>query len=125
MLASVARRYGLGQVVAIDPHAGLSYLDDHVAPAYQDPTFSEFLASLKFTGLEENVEARRDFSRNVAADWPRRIRLLWIDGDHSGCKENYDLFSPYLAEGAVIAFHDWLHTFEGPIRVVCGRDSPL
>jgi hypothetical protein len=42
MLASVAGRFGLGQVVAIDSHAGLSCLGDHVAPAYQDPTFSEF-----------------------------------------------------------------------------------
>jgi hypothetical protein len=42
-------------------------------------------------GLEENVEVRRDFSRNVAADWNRPIRLLWIDGDHShfGCKKDF------------------------------------
>jgi len=27
------------------------------------------------------------------------------------------LFSPYLADGAIVAFHDTLHEFEGPIRV--------
>lgn len=119
VLASIAARYGLGQVVAIDPHAGLSYLGNHVAPVYQNPTFSEFLASLKAARVEENVEVRRDFSRNVAAEWNRPIRLLWIDGDHSypGCKQDFDLFSPYLSEGAVIAFHDSLNAFEGPIRV--------
>ena len=48
-----------------------------------------------------------------------RIRLLWIDGDHTyaGCKEDFDLFSPFLADGGVVAFHDTLNTFEGPIRV--------
>jgi predicted O-methyltransferase YrrM len=118
MLASVAARYGLGQVVAIDPHAGLSYLGP-VPPGYEDPTFNEFLASLKSGGVEQNVEVRRAFSRDVAAEWNRPIRLLWIDGDHSyrGCKEDFDLFSPYLSEGAVIALHDSLNAFEGPIRV--------
>src|SRR5271169_2003072 len=51
MLASVAARYGLGHVVAIDPHAGLSYLGTHVPD--QDPTFAEFLASLKSAGVEQ------------------------------------------------------------------------
>jgi len=117
MLASVAARYGLGHVVAIDPHAGLSYLGTHVPD--QDPTFAEFLASLKSAGLEQNVEVRRAFSRDVAAQWNRPIRLLWIDGDHSyrGCKEDFDLYSPFLSEGAVIALHDSLNAFEGPIRV--------
>ncbi len=117
MLASVAARYGQGPVVAIDPHAGLSYLGTHVPD--QDPTFNEFLASLKSAGVEQNVEVRRAFSRDVAKQWDRPIRLLWIDGDHSyrGCKEDFDLFSPYLSEGAVIALHDSLNAFEGPIRV--------
>jgi len=50
----------------------------------------------------------------------RPIRLLWIDGDHTyaGAKEDFDLFSPYVIEGGIVAFHDTLHEFEGPIRVV-------
>ncbi|HYL86715.1 MAG TPA: class I SAM-dependent methyltransferase [Candidatus Angelobacter sp.] len=118
MLASVAARYGLGRVVAIDPHAGLSYLGP-VPPGNEDPTFNEFLASLKSGGVEQNVEVCHAFSRDAAAEWNRPIRLLWIDGDHSyrGCKEDFDLFSPYLSEGAVIALHDSLNAFEGPIRV--------
>ena len=117
MLATVAARYGLGHVVAIDPHAGLSYISSDVPD--QDPTFNDFLASLKAAGVEKNVEVRRAFSRDVAAEWNRPIRLLWIDGDHSyrGCREDFDFFSPYLGEGAVIALHDSLNAFEGPIRV--------
>jgi hypothetical protein len=117
MLATVAARYNLGSVVAIDPHAGLSYLG--TPTPHQDPTFNEFLTSLKSAGVSENVEVHRSFSRDVARAWNRPIRLLWIDGDHSyrGCKEDFGLFSPYLADGAVVAFHDSLNAFEGPIRV--------
>lgn len=117
MLATMAGKYGLGPVVAIDPHQGLSYLGPDVP--HQSPTFDEFLSSVKSTGFESHVEVQRAYSRDVAKNWDRPIRFLWIDGDHSykGCKEDFDLFSPHLAEGAVVAFHDTLNAFEGPIRV--------
>jgi predicted O-methyltransferase YrrM len=117
MLATMARKYELGRVVAIDPHQGLSYLGPE-APK-QSSTFDEFLISLKLAGIGSHVEVQRAYSRDVGRNWNRPIRLLWIDGDHSyeGCKEDFDLFSPFLAEGGVVAFHDTLNTFEGPIRV--------
>jgi hypothetical protein len=117
MLATVSAKYGYGPVVAIDPHAGLSYIGTHVPD--QDPTFQEFLASLKSAGVERDVEVHRAFSRDVGNGWQRAIRLLWIDGDHSyrGCKEDFDLFAGHLADGGVIAFHDSLNAFEGPLRV--------
>ena len=45
--------------------------------------------------------------------------MLWIDGDHTyhGTKVDFDLFSKFLSNGAIIAFHDVLGNFEGPIRV--------
>ncbi|HEX4538602.1 MAG TPA: class I SAM-dependent methyltransferase [Candidatus Acidoferrum sp.] len=118
MLGTVAAYYRLGPVVAIDPHAGLSYLGPDVKN-HLDPTFTEFLANIQSAGVAEIVEVHRTFSREVAKDWHRSIRLLWIDGDHSyrGCKEDFDLFAPFLADGAVVAFHDSLNAFEGPIRV--------
>jgi MMP 1-O-methyltransferase len=117
MLATMADKYGLGPVIAIDPHQGLSYLGPDVPQ--QSPTFDEFLSSIKSAGVDSQVEVRRAYSRDVARNWSRPIRLLWIDGDHSykGCKEDFDLFSPHLAEGGVVAFHDTLNAFEGPIRV--------
>jgi hypothetical protein len=118
MLATVASHYQQGPVVAIDPHGGLSYLGPD-ARDHLDPTFTEFLSVIKSAGVEQHVEVRRNVSREVAKDWNRPIRLLWIGGDHSyrGCKEDFDLFSPYLVDGAVVAFHDSLNAFEGPIRV--------
>jgi hypothetical protein len=117
LLASVVARYGGGPVVAIDPHAGLSYLG---TPGFHDsPTFDEFLTSVKASGVEPFVEVRRASSREVAKGWNRPIRLLWIDGDHCyrACKEDFDLFSPFLSDGGIIAFHDSLNLCEGPIRV--------
>jgi hypothetical protein len=86
---------------------------------HRSPTFDEFLASLRAAGVEHKVEFHRAFSRDVARTWNRPIRLLWIDGDHSykGCKEDFDLFAPYLSDGGIIAFHDTLNAFDGPIRV--------
>ena len=116
-LATVCDRYGLDPVVAIDPHAGLSYLGPDMPQ--QTQTFDEFLASLKGAGVENRVEFHRALSQDVANHWNRPIRLLWIDGDHSykGCREDFDLFSPHLQNGAVVAFHDALNAFDGPIRV--------
>jgi len=117
MLGTVAARFGFDSVVAIDPHEGLGYISPDIP--CQSPTFDEFLANLKSAGLENFVEPRRTHSREVGKTWNRPIRLLWIDGDHTykGCKEDFDLFFPHLAEGGIVAFHDSLNTFEGPIRV--------
>ena len=49
MLASVAAHYGLGPVVAIDPHTSPSTTDHGIAAG--SSTFEEFLASVKAAGL--------------------------------------------------------------------------
>jgi predicted O-methyltransferase YrrM len=117
MLASVAAHYGRGPVVAIDPHTGPSPTDRVLKVT--STTFDEFQASLKSAGVEKQVEAHREFSGVVARDWKRPIRLLWIDGDHTyrGAKEDFDLFTAHLVKGGVVAIHDTLNAFEGPIRV--------
>ena len=116
-LASIAAACGFGQVISIDPHT---------APSVTDPmlhgkasSFDDFLQTLRTTGIEQQVEVHRAPSREVAVGWDRTIRLLWIDGDHtySGAKEDFDLFFPHLMEGGIVALHDTLHEFEGPIRV--------
>ena len=117
LLASVAAHCGLGPVVAIDPHTGPSVTDPKLGPGAS--SFEEFIGALRSAKLEEQVEVHRAFSREVAQGWNRAIRLLWIDGDHTyeGTKEDFELFSPYLANGAIVALHDALHAYEGPIRV--------
>lgn len=80
-------------------------------------------------GVERHVEAHRTYSRDLAGHWSRPIRFLWIDGDHTykGVKEDLDLFRRHLAPHAIVAFHDVLHAFEGPVRIfveqVLGSDQ--
>jgi hypothetical protein len=121
LLASVAAHYGLGPVVAIDPHTGPSITDPKVAPG--SSTFHDFVAGLRAAKLQEHVEVHATFSRVVAEAWNRPIRLLWIDGDHTyqGANEDFELFSPFLSNGAIVAMHDALHAYEGPIRVFVER----
>jgi hypothetical protein len=116
-LASVATRYGLGPVVTVDPHSGPSVTDPDVGAS--GSSWDEFRASLRAAGVERAVEAHRQYSRDLARGWTRPIRVLWIDGDHTyrGSKEDIDLFRSHLVPGAIVALHDVLHTFEGPVRV--------
>jgi hypothetical protein len=116
-LASIVRRYGLPPMVAVDPHSAPAVTD--FGHGLQQSSWDDFRASLRNAGVEDAVEVHRAFSRDLARGWDRPIRFLWIDGDHTyrGAKEDMDLFRRHLADGAIVALHDVLHTFEGPVRV--------
>ena len=117
MLAKVASHYGSGPVVAIDPHNSPILLDHQAnreASSYQD-----FLDSIHAAGVSAHVESHAAYSQEVANSWNRPIRVLWIDGDHSyeGAKNDLDGFFPHLVSQGVVAYHDALNNFPGPIRV--------
>jgi len=119
MLGKVAAHYKLGPVVAIDPH---NFNNAELEAHRTDPdasSFSEFLHNLAASGVGNLVEAHRAYSTGVAPQWTRPISFLWIDGDHSypGAKADFDGFARHLLPSAVVAFHDALHEFAGPIRV--------
>jgi MMP 1-O-methyltransferase len=117
MLAMVASHYGLGPVVSIDPHTHnlTTGFDSSALPS----TYDDFEASLGKAGVTEQVEIHRAFSADVSGTWKREIRFLWIDGDHTyeGAKSDFDGFIPFLVPGGVVALHDALNVFAGPIRV--------
>jgi len=122
MLAKVAAHYGLGQVVAIDPHNfNLSEREEVALEASVRPasTKGDFLKSLRAAGVTEQVEIHHALSKDVSSSWKELIRLLWIDGDHTyrGAKDDFDGFAPHVKPGGVIALHDALNAFSGPIRV--------
>ncbi len=75
--------------------------------------------NLEQAGVENQVEFHQMTSEQLGEDWDRPIRLLWIDGGHSYELKKLDLdtFYPHLADGAIVAFHDVLNQFEGPVRV--------
>jgi hypothetical protein len=116
-VASIASAFNLGQVVSIDPHNAPCETDPDLSES--GTSFDDFEAALTQAGVRKFVEAHRAPSREVAVGWNRPIRLLWIDGDHTykGAKLDFDLFNPFLIDGAIVAIHDTLHEFEGPIRV--------
>jgi len=112
-LATLAGELGWPAVVSIDPHTSPSVTDPGV------PSFKAFSANLRAAGVEGQVEVQRATAQAVARSWQRPIRFLWIDGDHTweGARSDFELFSPHLVPGGIVAFHDTLHFFEGPIRV--------
>lgn len=46
----------------------------------------------------------------VKRQLPRTVDFLFIDGDHSyeGVKQDFEMYSPLVAKGGIIAFHDIL-----------------
>jgi len=122
MLAKVAAHYDLGQVVAIDPHNFNLSEKTEVSPeeiVRQVSSKDDFLNSLRTAGALEHVEFHHALSVQVSSAWNEPIRLLWIDGDHTyrGAKDDFDGFAPHVRPGGVIAMHDALNAFSGPIRV--------
>jgi hypothetical protein len=83
MLAKVSQRYGLGRVVAVDPHNFNSAELQGLRTAPDTSTFDEFSANILSAGVADFVDARRQYSTGVSKDWKSPIRFLWIDGDHS------------------------------------------
>jgi len=117
MLAKVASRYSFGPVVAIDPHNSPILLDHQANP--EASSYQDFLDFINAAGVSNHVESHLAYSTDVASFWNRPIRLLWIDGDHSyeGAKKDLDGFFPHLVSLGIVAFHDALNAFPGPIRV--------
>ena len=87
-------------------------------------TYEEFLNNVKqFSDL---IYALRGSSQKVAAQFDHRIRLLFIDADHSydQCYQDWLLWKPYLLPGATVIFHD-IGWAEGIRRVVEEQIEPL
>jgi predicted O-methyltransferase YrrM len=117
MLAKVASHYGLGPIISIDPHTHmLSTGHEH---DNRPSTYEDFLSSLQRAGVEQHVEIHRAYSTEVSRTWNRAVRFLWIDGDHSyeGAKQDFDGFISFVSPMGVVALHDALNHFPGPIRV--------
>ncbi len=121
VLALASRLAGDTRIMAVDPLTSPSVTDPALG-RNEASASKDFESNLAAAGVRSRVEFHQMFSHELAADWPksRKIRLLWIDGDHThaGVKRDFDLFSPYLADGAIVAFHDVLHHHGGPARVM-------
>ena len=117
MLAKVASHYDLGPVTAIDPHNSPILLNQQADPGAS--SYQDFRQSIESARVTQHVESHLAYSAEVASSWKQPIRILWIDGDHSyeGARKDLEGFLPHLVPHGVLAFHDALNAFPGPIRV--------
>ena len=126
-LGLIAKHYGGGPIVAVDPFTSPSSTDPELAG--QSSTYEDFQANLRRAGVMDVIEPHCMYSRELAPGWSRPLRLLWIDGDHTyeGASEDVRLFKPFLAEGGILAMHDVLSRFPGSTRAfleqVLGSDD--
>ncbi len=102
-LGMALKENGAGRVYAIDPHTATAWNDVNSVD-----TFGEMQRNIERLGLADHVEIVRASSGVAATSWTRPIDLLFIDGDHTfdGVKSDWDLFSPFVTEFGVVAFHD-------------------
>lgn len=114
-MASVANHL----IYTVDPHEGpWTTFDDFVKVtgsgtvrdrrAEAGKTWEPFLANLEKYGVRHKVKPIKAYSDQVK--WNAGpIGLLFIDGDHSyfWCKHDYEKFSPHVAMGGYVVFHDY------------------
>ena len=116
----------LSKATELAGEPGIVAVDPLTSPSKTDPDLGgessgrhRFHANLKRAGVSARVEFHEMPSIELAASWDRPIRFLWIDGDHTheGAHRDLSGFSPFLTRGAMVAMHDVMHRFDGPIRV--------
>lgn len=100
-----------GRVYAIDPFDASG--DAESALVYEAnkggaPLLQQFQEYMRQGGVLHKIEPLVGTSSNFLQSFTS-IDLLFIDGDHSiaGCDFDYSHFSPHIAKGGYIAFHDF------------------
>lgn len=100
------------RVVTVDPH--------DAGPLEPGGSSLEvFERNMERAGVGETATPLVMRSEEAAKGWDQQIAFLWVDGDHSypSAKRDFELFSPFIARNGLVAFHDVLHDFPGPVRV--------
>lgn len=98
------------KVYSIDPFDSeiekQTTLCDQAVSLEKKPSREEVAARLRARGLDACVELKQGFAEEVVRQWSGPIHFLWIDGNHDRAREDYLDWSPFLAPGARVAFHD-------------------
>jgi hypothetical protein len=115
-----------GKVYAIDPFNADGGLDKDSEKIYAakkgtDNLYDKFIDNMTRLKVRSKIVAKQGYSYQFPDEFDK-IDVLFIDGDHSieGCKLDFDLFSPKVAVGGYIAFHDYDKTRDelGPTYVI-------
>jgi predicted O-methyltransferase YrrM len=93
------------RVYAIDPHIGSVEQRDRLQGHSSEEIFRRNIQTAGVADLVTPIVAK---AGDVGKGWDKPIALLWIDGDHSyeGASGDFELFSPWVVDGGIIAFHD-------------------
>ncbi len=104
------------KIYAIDPHSGSS---EHKQQMGRIDTLGEFQDNIKKAGVGHKVIPLVKTSELAAEEWQGPIEFLFIDGAHEYelVKQDFELWSPHLIEGGIIAFHDSVD-WPGPKQLV-------
>ena len=94
-----------GKVFAIDPHEGII---DAKNGKKKPSTYKEFLTNIKRAGMSDAVIPIKETSEDAGKRWKESIGLLFIDGlhDYLHTRQDITLWTPYVSDGGIIAFHD-------------------
>lgn len=104
-------------VVAVDPMTAPSETDPDLRGA--ESSYADFQKNIEDHGVVFRIDFYPIFSHELAKTWDRKLRLLWIDGDHTykGTLLDFEGFAPHLTDKGIVAIHDVLHEFDGGVRV--------
>ena len=97
------------KVYAIDPFIGaIKNYENGVRKDIPVSVLGDFKQALKIAKCEDIVEPIVMKSEEAIKGWNKPIGLIFIDGDHSygAVKQDFELWSPFLVDGGIIAFHD-------------------
>lgn len=112
-LASGCQDRGRGKVTAVDPFTGSP--EHQPGGSHPDPdiaatgsTFEAFQRAIVQHELGDWVTPRVGRSADAVLGWNQRIRLLFIDGDHSyeETRRDFQLWTPFVPPMGLVAFHD-------------------
>lgn len=94
------------QIYAIDPHQDSYVHEDFWGKGIS--TFGIFKKNIESAGISSLVHPIVSKSEEAVRGWNKPIEFLWIDGDHryNEVKKDFDLWSPFVVDGGIIAFHD-------------------
>jgi predicted O-methyltransferase YrrM len=136
LLAGARRLRGSGTVHCIDPFDGSG--DAFSRPHYDTIRRSlartlreQFEANLRHAGLSAMIKVHPGTAGTVGEGWTVPIDLLFLDGDQSsrGARLSFDVWSPFLKAGGIIALHNssdhaYAEGHDGYRRVVVEKIKP-
>jgi predicted O-methyltransferase YrrM len=105
-----------GQVIAIDPHAGV--VSTASGLGHGVPTYEAFCANIVAAGLQDAVCTIRQCSTDVS--WDQPIGLLFVDGlhDYESVSTDFSHFERCIAASGFVAFHDYAAYWPGVVQLV-------